>query len=91
MTQILPRRSYRKEEEEKAGIRLFRFVILFFVVGISGIFFLPAGSNLIIPLIVLAPLLLTILWGIVFPVKSSYEIKWAKELEERRKRWDNFE
>jgi len=90
MTQILPRRSYRKEEEEKAGIQLFRFFLMFFVVGISGIFFLPAGSSLIIPLIILAPFSLTVLWSIVFPAKSSYEIKWAKELEERRKRW-NFD
>jgi hypothetical protein len=84
----LPRRSYMHEEAEKTDIRLLRFTIVFFVVGISGIFFLPVGSNLIIPLIILAPLLLTVLWEIVFPVKSSYEIKWAKELEERRKRWD---
>lgn len=83
----LPRRSYLHEEAEKTEIRLLRFTIVFFVVGISGVFFLPAGSGLIIPLIILAPLLLTALWGIVFPVKSSYEIKWAKELEERRKRW----
>jgi hypothetical protein len=87
MTQILPRRNHRSEEAEKTEVRLFRFVIIFFVVGILGIFFLPARSNLIIPLITLVPLLLTILWGIVFPVKSSYELRWAKELEERRERW----
>jgi hypothetical protein len=84
----LPKRNHRREEAEKLDITLLRFVKSFFVVFVGIVFFVPVGSNAIIFLLFFGPLSLTIAWGLISPPKSTYEIAYKKELEERGRRWD---